>query len=163
MSTLWTKTSSKWLKCRVSSSCSNVLRLRPGWLRTFTDVSLCILGRKPCNYYGSIGVYRAEGILQKAQNQFLNEKIGQTPFTNAALWYKFDKIQRDLRPLLPSETLMGVIDFEERAQTYKFSKGKNCHKQKFETIQPWQSNNRTGMEKHGCPKLSGVSNNGQPL
>lgn len=73
-------------------------------------------------------VYRAEGILQKAQNQFLNGKIEQTHFTNAALLPKFDKIQGDSRPLLPPETLMGIIDIEERAQIYKYSKGKNRHK-----------------------------------
>lgn len=64
-----------------------------------------------------------------------------------------------------SQTLRGVIDFEERAQTYKYSKEQNRHKQKFKTIQSWQSNNRTDMEKHGCPLSSVVSPkmaNGKP-
>lgn len=74
-------------------------------------------------------------ILEKTQNQLLNEKVRQVHFPIEALNKEADSLLQKLKSHLPSAVLEKVTDFIEKAQLSQHAKSKERQTRKFQNLQ----------------------------
>lgn len=79
--------------------------------------------------------HRARMILEKTQNQLLNEKVRQVHFPIEALNKEADSLLQKLKSHLPSAVLEKVTDFIEKAQLSQHAKSKERQTRKFQNLQ----------------------------
>lgn len=87
--------------------------------------------------------YRVDKIMEKAQNQLLNERVRQAHFITEGLKEKADHLLQKLTSLLPEAVLGKIIDFTNKAQLSQHTKSKERQKRKFHNLQIRSNTNKT--------------------
>ncbi|XP_049914604.1 uncharacterized protein LOC126398968 [Epinephelus moara] len=87
--------------------------------------------------------YKVDKIMEKAQNQLLNERVRQTHFTIEGLKEKADHLLQKLTSLLPEVVLGKIIDLTKKAQLSQHTKSKERQKRKSHNLQIRSNTNKT--------------------
>ncbi|XP_062849575.1 uncharacterized protein LOC134311850 [Trichomycterus rosablanca] len=91
----------------------------------------------------SVKGHRASKIIQKAQNQLLNERVRQTNFTIDVLKTREEQIVQRLTSRLDEPTLQQVINFTQKARLGQHEKSKTRQRKKFDLLAAGQKHQQT--------------------
>lgn len=87
--------------------------------------------------------HKVEKIIEKAQNQLLNERIRQVNFTIEGLKERVDYSLQKLMSILPGPILERVVVFTQTAQLSQHTKSKVRQTRKFHNLQSRNINKNT--------------------